>query len=54
MGKVIDSIDRQAFEQAVTPEAAKQWIGFQALITLEQAKELKQFFDSRNIEFRAI
>ena len=53
MGKVIDSIDRQAFEQAVTPEAAKQWIGFEALLTVEQARELKQFFDSRNIEFRA-
>lgn len=53
MGKVIDSIDRQAFEQAVTPEAAKQWIRFQALLTVEQARELKQFFDSRNIEFRA-
>ena len=54
MGKVIDSIDRQAFEQAVTPEAAKQWIGFEAFLTVEQARELKQFFDSRNIEFRAI
>ena len=54
MGKVIDSIDRQAFEQAVTPEAAKQWIGFEAFLTVEQARELKQFFNSRNIEFRAI
>lgn len=53
-GKLIDSIDRQAFEQAVTPEVAKQWIGFQALLTVEQAKELKQFFNSRDIEFRAI
>lgn len=53
MGKLIDSIDRQAFEQAVTPEAEKQWIRFEALLTVEQARELKQFFDSRNIEFRA-
>lgn len=54
MGKVIDSIDRQALKQAVTSEAAKQWIRFQALLTAEQAKELKQFFNSRDIEFRAI
>lgn len=54
MGNVIDSIDRQALKQAVTPEAAKQWIRFQALLTVEQAKELKQFFNSRDIEFRAI
>lgn len=53
MGNVIDSIDRQALKQAVTPEAAKQWIGFEALLTVDQAKELKQFFDSRNVEFRA-
>lgn len=53
MGKVIDSIDRQALKQAVTSEAAKRWIGFEALLTVEQARELKQFFDSKNIEFRA-
>ena len=54
MGKVIDSIDRQALKQAVTSEAAKRWIGFEALLTVEQARELKQFFEERNIEFRAI
>ena len=53
MGKVIDSIYRQAFEQAVKPEAAQQWIGFEALLTVEQARELKQFFYSKNIAFRA-
>lgn len=31
-----------------------QWISFSAKLTIEQAKELKQFFDNRNIEFKAI
>ena len=30
------------------------WVAFQARLTTEQAKELKQFFDERNIEFRPI
>ena len=35
-----------------TPE--KQWVAFQALLTTEQAMELKKFFDDRAIEFKAI
>lgn len=31
-----------------------QWISFSARLTIEQARELKEFFDSRNIEFKAI
>lgn len=31
-----------------------QWINFSACLTVEQAKELKQFFNSRGIKFRAI
>lgn len=31
-----------------------QWINFSARLTVEQAIELKEFFDSRNIEFKAI
>lgn len=38
--------------EIVEPE--KQWIKFAALVTVEQAKELKQFFDDRCIEFKAI
>lgn len=30
------------------------WVAFKACLTVEQAKELKQFFESRNIEFEAI
>ena len=32
----------------------KQWVAFQALLTTEQAMELKKFFDDRTIEFKAI
>lgn len=42
--------DKSTVEIAVV----KQWVGFQALLTVEQAKELKQFFDDRNIEFKAV
>lgn len=31
-----------------------QWISFSARLTIDQAKELKKFFDDRNIEFKAI
>lgn len=32
----------------------KQWVAFQALLTMEQAMELKKFFNDRAIEFKAI
>lgn len=32
----------------------EQWISFSARLTIAQAKELKKFFDDRNIEFKAI
>lgn len=54
MGKVISGIDRQAFENAVNPAPAKQWIAFQALMTTEDALALKAFFESRNIEFKPV
>lgn len=36
------------------PEQPKQWVSFKALLTVDQAKELKRFFDDRKIEFEAI
>lgn len=54
MGKVISGIDRQAFENAVNPAPAKQWIAFQALMTTEDALALKAFFELRNIEFKPV
>lgn len=45
--------DARALEEDyVAPK--KQWISFAALLTVDQAKELKQFFDARNIDFKAI
>lgn len=35
-------------------EVKAQWISFSANLTVAQAKELKEFFDSRHIEFKAI
>lgn len=37
---------------AVEPQ--KQWISFHALLTVEDAQALKEFFTSRNIEFKKI
>ena len=36
------------------PLPAKQWVKFQAFMTVEQAMELKKFFDDRQIEFKAV
>lgn len=33
---------------------AKQWVAFQALLSTEDALALKDFFNSRNIEFKAV
>jgi len=46
---------QQGFINPPAEEApAKQWVRFQAFMTVDQAKELKQFFDDRNIEFKAV
>lgn len=36
------------------PEPEKEWISFAALLSTEDAMALKAFFESRNIEFKAI
>lgn len=36
------------------PKAQAQWVKFQALLTIEQAKALKAFFESNNIEFKTV
>ena len=36
------------------PKEEGKWINFSAKLTVEQAKDLKQFFELRNIEFKAI
>lgn len=54
MRKAISSIERQAYEKAVSVAAEKQWVAFQALLSTEDALALKEFFNSRNIEFKAV
>lgn len=58
--KLAEQVAEAEIENAMNPheaeivEPAKQWIKFAALVTVEQARELKQFFDDRKIEFKAI
>lgn len=40
--------------EAPAQDASKQWIKFQALMSIEDAIALKQFFNIRNIEFKAV
>ena len=52
-------IDTEMNTQAEDPvqekqEEPKSWISFSANLTVTQAKELKEFFNSRKIEFKAI
>lgn len=41
-------------EQVKPAEPQKEWISFQALMTVDDALALKAFFESRNIEFKAV
>jgi len=43
-----------AMNPPVEEVPAKQWVSFRAFLTVEQARELKLFFDDRAIEFEAI
>lgn len=47
-------IDAASVNGVHVMEAEKQWVAFQALLTMEQAMELKKFFDDRAIEFKEI
>lgn len=52
--------DAQTFDENVVKPAQEvaeelpMWIAFKACLTVSQAKELKQFFEDRNIEFKAV
>ena len=58
--KLAEQVTEAEIEKAMNPqeaeivESAKQWIKFAAFVTVNQAKELKQFFDDRSIEFKAV
>ena len=45
---------KEAAANNVTTEEKRQWVNFTALLTVSQAKDLKEFFDSRHIEFKPI
>lgn len=53
-GVYVQDADKQGFTKHEAQEQPKQWIKFQALLTVDQAAELKKFFNDRNIEFKAI
>lgn len=44
----------QPQEEPKTEAPKAQWVRFQALLTVEQAKGLKVFFESNNIEFKTV
>lgn len=50
--------DNKTFEACMNPPVeeapARQWMAFQALLSVEDATALNQFFKSRNIEFKAV
>lgn len=48
-----EKVTPQSVEELQT-EAESSWIGFEALLTEEQAKKLKKFFETEGIRFRAI
>lgn len=50
-------VEAAPVEKAATPDVldpAKQWVTFAACMTVDQAFELKKFFNERSIEFKAI
>ena len=52
------TISNEQFAQAINPPVEeapkKQWISFSACMTTEDAIALKEFFNSRNIEFKRV
>ena len=58
IGQAISSIEKQAFENCMMPPVEEKldrmWVSFKAYMTTEDAMALKAFFESRQIEFKAI
>ena len=53
MNPPVEEAEATVAENATT-EKPKQWIKFAAFLTVDQARELKKFFDDRAIEFKAV
>lgn len=47
-------VEEVAVSKMENEEPVKQWMSFSAYLSVEDAKALKQFFNDRNIEFKAI
>lgn len=54
IGKAIESAERQAFERAVQHEPSRQWIGFQALLSADEARALGAWLRGNGIKYKAI
>ena len=54
IGKAIESTERQAFERAVQHEPSRQWIGFQALLSADEARALGAWLRGNGIKYKAI
>ncbi len=51
---VITNINDPGVIENAQPEQTKQWIRFQALLSVEDAKALKAFFGERQIQYKSI
>lgn len=54
IGKAIEGTERQAFERAVQHEPSRQWIGFQALLSADEARALGAWLRGNGIKYKAI
>lgn len=54
MTNINDPDDIENIRPTQPEEPQKQWIGFQALLSVDDAKALKAFFTERNIQYKAI
>ena len=49
-----EEIDAEAEKAEETAQSASMWINFSALLTVDQALKLKEFFNENNIQFKKI
>lgn len=54
IGKAIASVERQAFERAINSEPVRQWVGFQAYLSVDEAKALGAWLRAQGIKYKAI
>lgn len=47
-------VEETGFMGEIAKEEPRMWVSFQAYMTVAQAKELKNFFETHNIDFKAV